>query len=178
MTDGRGCKVGSCSRPHKGRGYCNAHLKRHHAGRPLDRPIAAYSPRGSSLARDAAGNKRCGACEKWLPEARFAKQTTCIDGYQAWCMKCSNLHRQYRLKAADIDAMLSAQVGGCAICRKPLGEKYNVDHDHACCNTSAKSCGACVRGLLCRPCNQGLGHFMDSVDTLKSAINYLESFSK
>jgi hypothetical protein len=28
-----------------------------------------------------------------------------------------------------------------------------VDHDHACCQKKNRSCGKCIRGLLCHTCN-------------------------
>jgi hypothetical protein len=53
--------------------------------------------------------------------------------------------------------LLIGQNEGCGICgiKEPYGksmEFFNVDHDHSCCD-SIKSCGKCVRGLLCTYCN-------------------------
>lgn len=54
----------------------------------------------------------------------------------------------------DYDRLYAAQDGRCAICRRATGKtrRLSVDHDHA----TGK-----VRGLLCRPCNQMLGHARD-----------------
>jgi Recombination endonuclease VII len=46
----------------------------------------------------------------------------------------------------------------CDRCDRPFGttkDDINVDHDHDCQNvcSGSKSCGACVRGVLCRPCS-------------------------
>ena len=54
------------------------------------------------------------------------------------------------------------QNGVCAICLCPPkrnGKKFRlvVDHDHKCCLQAIKTCGKCVRGLLCHRCNTVLG---------------------
>lgn len=84
---------------------------------------------------------------------------------------------QYRngITLDQYDELLAGQGGGCAICgkRKPGGQgRFHVDHDHACC-PGARSCGRCVRGLLCSRCNVGLGSFQDDVDRLTAAAAYL-----
>jgi hypothetical protein len=48
-----------------------------------------------------------------------------------------------------------------------------IDHDHRCCPTSAKSCGQCVRGLLCGRCNAAAGLLKDSPDRAVSLARYL-----
>lgn len=83
---------------------------------------------------------------------------------------------RYDISAEDYLAMAMRQNGACAICgRRPDRDKeagpkrraagLSVDHCHA----TDK-----VRGLLCRECNWGLGHFKDSSDLLRLAAAYLE----
>lgn len=79
--------------------------------------------------------------------------------------------RKYRVSRAAFDEMMLAQAGRCAICSEPLAAP-RVDHDHACC-PGGRSCGSCVRGLLCDPCNRGLADFRDSPPILDAAIGYL-----
>jgi len=45
---------------------------------------------------------------------------------------------------------------GCDSCLS-LG-RVEVDHDHACCDSGYSKCGLCVRGALCRSCNQTLAY--------------------
>lgn len=68
--------------------------------------------------------------------------------------------RNFGLTLEDYDAMMEAQDGLCAICESTTPNKVlAVDHDHACCDTTSRSCGRCVRGLLCLQCNTKLGWF-------------------
>lgn len=80
----------------------------------------------------------------------------------------------YSIARAFYDALKSYQGDACAICQKAKGLKKNlaVDHDHACC-VGPTSCGKCVRGLLCAPCNDVLAHFRDDADALERAALYL-----
>ena len=78
------------------------------------------------------------------------------------------------LTIEQFDALLAAQGGVCAICKtdKPGGRGgFHIDHDHSCCPRS-KSCGKCVRGLLCNNCNVGRGAFKDDPDLIKAALEY------
>lgn len=48
-----------------------------------------------------------------------------------------------------------------------------VDHDHDCC-PGAKSCGQCIRGLLCQYCNAALGMIANDPTTGRALADYLE----
>src|ERR1700688_4304401 len=73
----------------------------------------------------------------------------------------SRKHRRsrYSISQKQFDWLLEAQDYACAMCHGPFGEGVIcIDHDHACCPDEKKSCGQCVRGLLCLSCNTSLGH--------------------
>lgn len=73
----------------------------------------------------------------------------------------------YGITKEDWNVMFDEQKGLCRLCEKHHTEfKRGLCVDH--CHSSGK-----VRGLLCHPCNQGLGMFKDNVDFLKRAISYL-----
>lgn len=83
--------------------------------------------------------------------------------------------KKHGLTSERYEALLAAQGGACAICRgtTPYGRgRFHIDHDHRCC-PGQRSCGKCVRGLLCGRCNPGLGAFQDSPDLLMAAVAYL-----
>jgi hypothetical protein len=69
--------------------------------------------------------------------------------------------------------MLEDQGHACAICREPfIEQRPRIDHDHNCCkvppNGVSRSCGKCVRGLLCVRCNTWLG-WMDKYGEMAKA---------
>lgn len=85
------------------------------------------------------------------------------------------LKHRYNITPERYDEMLEEQGGTCAICPATeagnAGRRFSVDHDHACC-PGPRSCGQCVRGLLCLRCNNSLGWY----ETHQTQIeNYLVS---
>jgi hypothetical protein len=69
---------------------------------------------------------------------------------------------RFSLTEAQFQQMLDDQGHACAMCREPFGDDFpNIDHDHACCPVpprgQARSCGRCIRGLLCFRCNTAVG---------------------
>lgn len=71
--------------------------------------------------------------------------------------------RRYGLTEESYAQLLASQGNACAMCHQDFGEETpNIDHDHACCpappGLQSRSCGGCVRGLLCLKCNTALGY--------------------
>ncbi len=75
------------------------------------------------------------------------------------------LMSDYGITLEDYDAMLAAQNGACAICRRRSQRRLAVDHCHL---------TGMVRALLCDGCNKGLGNFEDQPGWLRRAADLLE----
>mgnify|MGYP001565337019 CR=1 FL=1 len=81
-------------------------------------------------------------------------------------VRISSLMRRYRIYG-DPHLMLSAvKYGECAICHKLDSKGLAFDHDH---NTLR------FRGLLCGPCNRGLGDVRESLDIIDTMRDYLSA---
>lgn len=150
--------------------------------------------------------KICNSCGQEKDISEFHKQKLAKDGYRGDCKTCRNLKNGEYVKnnrhiaksyyANNKDAfknrvLLSTygitlerynelslmQNHVCAICSEnnSNGHLLSVDHDHSCC-PGPKSCGNCLRQLLCGRCNRGIGLFVDNCDRLKSAIEYLKKW--
>ncbi|WP_081654940.1 endonuclease VII domain-containing protein [Amycolatopsis orientalis] len=91
--------------------------------------------------------------------------------------QAQRIERVYSITEDQYQELYRAQGGACAICQRATGKtkRLAVDHDHSCC-PGPVSCGKCVRGLLCTPCNKGvLGHLRDSPDALRRAAEYIDN---
>ena len=112
---------------------------------------------------------------------RINKKT---NGVHRACRECARLNmtrqnvKRYNITVEQFNEMISSQNEKCAICKGKFWEEVSsphIDHDHSCCPKQMSSCGKCVRGLLCRSCNQILGCSKDNLDTLRFAIAYLSA---
>jgi hypothetical protein len=123
------------------------------------------------------GTKRCPCCAEFKLLSAFHHSR---DDYQGFCIQCRSLtyvRYRYGLSTSSYLALLKSQNNACAICFTvdPGGphNRWYVDHDHTCC-PGGKTCGNCVRGLLCFKCNVLLGMAQDDINVLRSAIRYLK----
>ncbi|MGH2693878.1 MAG: endonuclease VII domain-containing protein [Actinomycetota bacterium] len=119
---------------------------------------------------DQVARKRCSACHGIKPLTQFPRNSRTKDGFDYHCKPCHNErnretvkklyggYRHYRLKqkygigAAEVDEMIRAQGGLCAICKERPATQ--VDHDHR-----TKK----VRGIVCLNCNAAMGALKDDV---------------
>lgn len=119
--------------------------------------------------------KNCTKCGRLKPYDDYNKGKG-PGGRHSWCKDCvatnklqwnkdnpqrkreHGLWTSYRLRPEDIVGMLVTQNGECPLCEVDIRENFVVDHDHSCCPGS-RSCGKCVRGLLCNNCNSRLGWY-------------------
>lgn len=88
------------------------------------------------------------------------------------CNRCRSYSSKYKITVHQYNQLVERQSSSCAVCRTVTG-KLQVDHDHECCPGKNTTCGKCIRGLLCGPCNQSLGLVADNKVILTSMIQYL-----
>src|SRR3990167_9771257 len=133
-------------------------MRKKQDGAPRRRPVKLSPTR-------ADGTKLCSVCNEWQDSKTFqgnqCKRCWRIKGKE-WAdnnRQRSNalqrkhvLAKKFGMTPADLEVLIAAQDGQCAICRRISPSTLHVDHDHV----TGK-----VRGLLCFSCNIGLGHFGD-----------------
>lgn len=143
--------------------------------------------------------KTCSRCKQSKSTDCFSVKNRTSGLLNAWCRECNKEYNRehyknnkekyiskakayklskgsaqaYRhgLTAEVLDAMIGRYQGKCWICKKRDG--VVVDHDHFCCNTKDGSCGKCVRGILCRPCNTAIAILGDDEVGITNALDYI-----
>ena len=133
--------------------------------------------------------KKCSTCQEVKPLDQFNKNKATKTGYHNQCRPCTKLwkpspealalsrkkSREWkRLKATgftpeEFEKKLNNQGNVCAICGTDNPGKLDFCADH-CHETGQK------RGVICRKCNAGLGHFNDNPELIAKAIEYLEYY--
>lgn len=105
-------------------------------------------------AKPGAPCRRCGG-------PRERPDTGYCNACKARARLAATLKYNFGITVERYEEMLARQGGVCAICkRRPGKRRLAVDHDHSCC-PGRRSCGKCVRGLLCKACNyQLLGNIL------------------
>ena len=161
--------------------------------------LADYFNRGTPMAKchpelpqEAKG--LCGPCysklkQTYNPERdkamAAARRTKVGNRYQDPDSNARKRHLKhlYKITVEDYERMWSEQGGVCAICKKPetatwrttdLIKRLHVDHDHGCC-PGKRSCGKCIRGLLCGVCNMISGLAKDNPELLERIAQYLRA---
>lgn len=123
--------------------------------------------------RPSGRHPYCKPCKaSFMKEAQRRWKKKNPEAFRA-TQKRTNLRKFARRHGLDVEtivplyeSLLESQDGRCAICGEAPGHySLAVDHDHA---TGA------VRGLLCSPCNLGVGHFRDNPKRLRIAAAYIE----
>lgn len=165
------CIVDGCdTRRNSTTGYCGFHYT---SLRVLNDPLARGNP--GEFCRHGhyndwritkSGQKRCNACDKAHDMKR--NQTEKRKRYS----KNLKLIKTYGITLEELEQKFVEQNYKCKICQDDLKEGkggYSVDHDHV---------TGRVRGLLCRPCNKGLGHFRDDIQIMKLALDYLKYYEE
>jgi hypothetical protein len=94
-----------------------------------------------------------------LTERRRGKKLRTDPAARARWNRTYRLSR-YGLTEEQFGRLLETQGYACAMCFDAFedGKPICIDHDHNCCADEKRSCGGCVRGLLCLGCNTGLGY--------------------
>lgn len=175
--EGTECSFDGCGRRVEARGLCKTHYGQFTKGEELQ-PIAVKRPYRKSediLAEIATGFLTCnGWCGRKLPLDDYTKHAYDVGGYSQYCRECKRnkkLRENYGLSADDWDELFDSQGRCCRICRSTdSGGSWATDHDHNCCPTKSKSCGRCVRAILCAHCNKAEGFLSATPNPVETAI--------
>ena len=111
------------------------------------------------------GQSWCVGCEAWAPLEWF--DTPSRGRPMSWCALCWAL-RTHNTSLREVLSLQGITEPECAVCFSRDRRNLCVDHDHRCCSGD-RSCGECVRGILCRSCNRVEGYLGTSAKAIAMA---------
>lgn len=178
------CSVENCDRPVVAKRWCAAHYQRVKLTgelRPGD-PIGHKPP-----PKVTARPYRC-ACASHSGAEAWHGTRHGFSYHYCRCEPCSIANRErdkarwaqrygskYGMSAEEVRDLLGAEKCQICGCTDPGERPWHIDHDHACC-PGQRSCGKCVRGVLCYNCNFMIGSARDDTSVLSAAIEYLRAW--
>lgn len=141
-------------------------------------------------------NKVCNKCGELKDLELFAKGSKYNQGRRNTCKRChadymknywaSNPDKRkvnielnsrpkpnwerHKISQDKYNELFELHGGKCHSCKE--NDATTIDHDHTCCK-GQRSCGKCVRGLLCHYCNTALGLMMDSRSKILMLAEYI-----
>ncbi len=173
------CNFQNCSKAITTKGYCSGHYQQIWRGEEL-KPLKSR-PGNRSLGNltNSNGQYKCASCKLWKNSDDFTVSKANSTGKCSYCKDCSRekqLQAKFKITLSEYAEMLERQNGVCAICKTSPGQMaLAVDHDHNCC-PGQRTCGKCIRGLLCINCNTAVGLLKDSSERAMDTATYLMSF--
>ncbi len=130
------CTVEGCSRRHYAKGYCRMHYDR----------VRDYG--------------RVNVLREMIPLDVQKQMYRTVGGKQIKHYVYSFENRLKTFYNITPEQWNEYAIDGCNICGAETGEEtdrnLHVDHDHKCC-PGKRSCGKCVRGVVCNRCNTAMG---------------------
>ena len=189
---GRDCHFIGCSNRAAAVGLCHSHYKMMETRGILEPLYLTQRPRGGAVNYDRFGRKECARCKGFLPPDDFGFSYRTEDRKAGTCNPCRRAREgsedklilmkanRYGVDPEWIYAEFDRLGGKCPGCSDDFGgvTKVHIDHDHSCCGNAYGACGKCVRGLLCRSCNTGLGMLRDNKETLVRLHKYLTDYEE
>lgn len=144
------CKGPECSKQVHSKGLCAGHYQQQYRGKPL-MPLRQ--------------GKNHNAPDCAVADCTRKSQTRGI------CGAHNSMAWRFNLHTDDLVSILRR--GKCDACGGTA--KLSIDHDHSCCPEAGRSCGKCIRGLLCHNCNVALGMLANDPARIASLLVYAEA---
>jgi hypothetical protein len=121
----------------------------------------------------AAEHRTAKALEDRRPNKTYRRVGTTADRAARARWRRTSRLRGYGMTQEAFARLLEDQGSACGMCHGVFSEDsvIFVDHDHGCCPDEKRSCGRCVRGLLCLRCNTGLGYVERMYDMARAYLD-------